>query len=394
MAATYATELQFRQFQSEHEAIFEYFMAGFPYTAIVSFLALYQGIQMSIRTLKRRLREMNLRRRSDARVAPTDDTVLIRAIEQELQGTNSLVGYRTMYRCLRRKYGLLVTHNRVCQIMRQLAPQETARRRSRCLRRRVYYSEGPNFNLHVDGFDKIKPYGFCVHGAICGYSRRVMWLHVASSNNNPRLIANYYISMVEEIGGVSQNCISDRGSENVIMAALHTTLTNVPNSHKYVTSVRNQRIEAFWNIFKRNFAQWWMEFFATLINSGVWDPENELGKNCMQFCMMPVLQKEIDQFRSDWNAHRIRPSRQAPCPPGIPDVLHFLSHNDCLVKLQDETLYNLRDLCENEICEKQQCGNIDMEHYFDYIMQSNNLAHPRTAHEAVQMYEQIMQYSV
>ena len=29
---------------------------------------------------------------------------------------------------------------------------------------------------HIDGYDKLKPYGFCVHGAIDGFSRRIMWI--------------------------------------------------------------------------------------------------------------------------------------------------------------------------------------------------------------------------
>jgi hypothetical protein len=37
------------------------------------------------------------------------------------------------------------------------------------LKRRLYSNKGTNFLLHIDGFDKLKPYGFPIHGAICGY---------------------------------------------------------------------------------------------------------------------------------------------------------------------------------------------------------------------------------
>jgi hypothetical protein len=42
------------------------------------------------------------------------------------------------------------------------------RRRARIVRRR-YTSPGPNFVWHVDGYDKLKPYGFEIHGCIDGY---------------------------------------------------------------------------------------------------------------------------------------------------------------------------------------------------------------------------------
>ena len=161
-----------------------------------------------------------------------------------------------------------------------------------------------------------------------GYSRRVLWLTVAASNNNPKIIANYYVNAVKEIGGTPLNLITDLGTENATMAGIHMVLTDSESTHKYVQSVRNQRIEAFWSIFKKNYAQWWMEYFAYLMHSGQYNPDVDIQKNCMQFCMMGVIQRELDEFRLDWNHHVIRPSRQAPCPSGPPDVLYFLSAND------------------------------------------------------------------
>ena len=38
----------------------------------------------------------------------------------------------------------------------------------------------------MGGYDKLEPFGFCIHGAIDEYSRRrVLWLEVASTNNEP-----------------------------------------------------------------------------------------------------------------------------------------------------------------------------------------------------------------
>ena len=42
---------------------------------------------------------------------------------------------------------------------------------------------------HLDGYDKLKPFGFPIHGAIDGYSRRILWLRVMCTNNDPQVIA-------------------------------------------------------------------------------------------------------------------------------------------------------------------------------------------------------------
>ena len=40
--------------------------------------------------------------------------------------------------------------------------------RRQSLRRRVYTNDGPNFSIHIDGNDKLKRFGLCLHGAIDG----------------------------------------------------------------------------------------------------------------------------------------------------------------------------------------------------------------------------------
>ena len=60
--------------------------------------------------------------------------------------------------------------------MKELDPVSVDARRRRTLRRRFYYSKGPNW--HLDGHDKLKPFGFEIHGCIDWYSGRVLWLNV------------------------------------------------------------------------------------------------------------------------------------------------------------------------------------------------------------------------
>lgn len=50
-------------------------------------------------------------------------------------------------------------------------PESVDRRKKHKLIRRHYVNPGPNFMWHIDGNDKLKPYGFAIHGCIDGFSR-------------------------------------------------------------------------------------------------------------------------------------------------------------------------------------------------------------------------------
>ena len=74
------------------------------------------------------------------------------------------------------------------KLMRVIDGQAVERRRKRRLLRHRYICPGPNDVWHIDGYDKLKPFGFAIHGAIDGFSRRILWLEVGRSNNNPDII--------------------------------------------------------------------------------------------------------------------------------------------------------------------------------------------------------------
>ena len=76
--------------------------------------------------------------------------------------------------------------------MRDIDPEGVRLRKAHRLARHKYIAKGPNYAWHVDGYDKLKPYGFCIQRAIDRYSRRIIWLEVSNTNNDPSVIASYY----------------------------------------------------------------------------------------------------------------------------------------------------------------------------------------------------------
>jgi len=102
-----------------------------------------------------------------------------------MEGPETLCGYRSVWNSLHSE-GLRVPQSFVRNVINIVDPEGTALCR---LKRRRYINLGPDFAWHIDGYDKIKPFGFAVHGAIDGYSRKILWLQVLRSNNDPDKIA-------------------------------------------------------------------------------------------------------------------------------------------------------------------------------------------------------------
>uniref|UniRef100_K1QD53 Uncharacterized protein n=1 Tax=Magallana gigas TaxID=29159 RepID=K1QD53_MAGGI len=51
-------------------------------------------------------------------------------------------------------------------------------------------------------------------GVSLRFSRRILWLRVARTNNNPKVVASYFLDYVEEIAGVPRCIRIDAGTEN------------------------------------------------------------------------------------------------------------------------------------------------------------------------------------
>ena len=187
-----------------------YFKQSYNNLEILTFLSVIHGVYLSLSHLKRILRRLNLKRRK----ASSDDVLkqCITEIERELQESGQCLGYKSMWRKLKGK-GIIVPRQFVRLAMLELDPQGVEGRRRKRLRRRQYLTPGPNFVWNIDGYDKLKPYGFAIHGAIDGFSRRILWLNVGSTNNNPNVIAKYFLDTVIQLNTIPCILRCDRGTE-------------------------------------------------------------------------------------------------------------------------------------------------------------------------------------
>lgn len=368
---------------SKKDIITYYFTKGFEYNAIVHFLSKFHQINMSIRTLKNRLRQYNLRRR-----LPTFDIEFVRdRILRELSGPGSSSGYRSMWHTLRME-NIQVPRHIVEQLMRELDPDGCEQRKSRRLQRRRYLSPGPNHTWHVDGYDKLKPYGFPIHGCIDGWSRKILWLKVTKSNNHPEIIANFYLNLVSELGGCPVKLRTDCGTENGTMAAMQCTLKNNIDAHKYGTSPANQRIEGWWSFLRRNRSSWWIDFFKNLIEQDIFNPGNELQMECLWICFSQLIQNDLNLVKEHWNTHRIRRSSYHTVS-GRPDELFFLPelHGGTDHLLCQVTHDEVDSLKENLTYVEEKSVQLE---YFEYVLENISANIPNNCEEGLQLYRTLL----
>ena len=90
------------------EVIMHYFHRGlsYPYDVIVGLLEKREGLQMCVRTLKRRLRSLGLKGKGNAEVI--DDSELRTIIREEMRGPGSLSVYRSIWHALRLRHHIHV----------------------------------------------------------------------------------------------------------------------------------------------------------------------------------------------------------------------------------------------------------------------------------------------
>ena len=111
---------------SQKSIIETYFLAGFEYETIVSFLEKFNGIHITLSTLKWRLRDCGLKGRNSADLNQNEMRKIIR---EELDGPSCMCGYRAMRHTLRLKYGLCIPRSKMQSLLKELDPVSTEERR-------------------------------------------------------------------------------------------------------------------------------------------------------------------------------------------------------------------------------------------------------------------------
>ena len=95
-------------------------------------------------------------------------------------------------------------------------------------------------------------------------------------------------------------------------------------SFNIITLPKNQCIEAYWSILRREKIGWWRKFFTDLTDLDMHENDPVL-KGCIPFCFLPLIIKDLNAIKNDWNVRLISGSRNQGTR-GRPDTILYLLH--------------------------------------------------------------------
>lgn len=286
---------------------------------------------------------------------------------------------------LQKKHNIQIPRWCTMKLLRHMDSFGVMQRLRRTLHRRTYCALGPSYLWHADGHDKLKRFGFAIHACMDGYSRRVVWARCASSNNNPAIIASYYLATVKELGGCPQTLRTDCGTENGIMSSIQCSLRSTRHAHIYGSYQNNQRIESWWWYLRKSRLQWWIDMFSDMEHAGAINIDHEGHIDCLRFCFMGVLQRDLAEARALWNGHRVRKSNGATCPGGVPDELFFSpgrSTRQCLIPVS----VNDCDQFTHQCSLPTTCQDKEFEKFLSNVCSSRGITFPPSWQEALRLY--------
>ncbi len=121
-------------------------------------------------------------------------------------GERMIIGHLTQMR-------VFVPRARVRGWIHRVDTINTQLRRSVTIRRRTYYSEGPNTVWHIDGHHKLIRWRLVTHGGIDGYSRTIVFMNISDNNRASTVLSVF--TEAAQVHGLPNRVRSDLGGENV-----------------------------------------------------------------------------------------------------------------------------------------------------------------------------------
>eukprot|EP00112_Aurelia_sp_Birch-Aquarium-sp1_P025582 Seg858.1 transcript_id=Seg858.1/GoldUCD/mRNA.D3Y31 product="hypothetical protein" protein_id=Seg858.1/GoldUCD/D3Y31 len=218
---------------------------------------------------------------------------------------------------LRRK-GFWISRNRIRSSLIRIDPISTLARTKASTCRRVYKVAAPNSLWHIDSNLKLTvKFGIVIHGAIDGFSRKVLYLH-AADNKKATTVEKCFREAVREYGWPSR-IRTDKGGENELIGNLMVRKrSSIKKAHLVGSSVHNQRIERLWVDVRHCVSQIFIDLYEELVSLGDYDRSCEIDMFCARQSFIPSLNKRLEDFKSQWNGHSLSTEHQK-----TPDQLYI-----------------------------------------------------------------------
>lgn len=285
---------------------------------IVMWLKTRHEVDMSEKTLRRILIEHGISWRAPSVTFADAVTYVAEIIELN----NGQLGFRTMTQRIRLSYGLNISRELVEEALRYYDPAGLRERTRTGLRRRDYANRGPNDAWHYDGYDKLSPYGLSIHGCTDGFSRKIIWLHVAITNRLKRVVLFYFLQSISKLNGLPCMTRSDFGTENIATSTAQIAAYGLDDAHIFGKSTMNTRIEGAWLQLRKRCTDYWIDYFKKLVDDGIFLLNDWMYKTCSFVVFGPLIDAEVKMHQRVWNSHKMRADPAHNFAGGVPDEMY------------------------------------------------------------------------
>lgn len=200
------------------------------------------------------------------------------------------------------RIGVRVTRARLRASIHRVDPHGVVTRARRVISRRVYSVPHANYAWHIDSHHKLIRWRMVIHGAIDGYSRKILYLKCANNNKASTVVS--YFSHAVSVFGLPNRVRSDKGGENVDVWRFMLHYKNMDLSCVITgSSTHNERIERLWSDVFRCVGQMFYTLLHGLEGDGFLNPLNDTDLFCVHLAILPEINRCLNEFVESWNHH-------------------------------------------------------------------------------------------
>ena len=254
-------------------------------------------LQVSKRTIERRLAEYGISTRSYCDIANDE----LDAIVQEIKLFHPNVGSKNLAGYLAAR-NIRIPRQRIRDSLQRVDPLGVAARKCKAIHRRVYSVSRPLALWHFDGNHKLIRWRFVVHGCVDGFSRIPVFLF-CHTNNRASTVLQSFLSAVSQ-WGLPSRVRSDMGDENIDVVEYMISRRGTGRGSALVgRSVHNQRIERLWRDVYRDVLDTFYGIFMSMEDIRILDPINEIDLWCLHYCFCNVINRKLKSWVNAWIRH-------------------------------------------------------------------------------------------
>ena len=200
------------------------------------------------------------------------------------------------------RIGVRITRARLRASIHRVDPQGVAERSRRVIQRRVYSVPHANYIWHIDSNHKLIRWRMVIHGAVDGYSRKILYLGCANNNKASTVVSMF--SHAAYTFGIPDKVRSDKGGENIDVWQYMLHYHSMQSSCVLTgSSTHNERIERMWCDVFRCVGQIFYSLLYKLEDDGFLDPLNHTDLFCIHYAILPEVNRCLQEFTDSWNNH-------------------------------------------------------------------------------------------